>query len=74
VKASWQVIGIRRDAWADVHRIPVEQVKPEKERGLYLHPELFGAPAEKSIAAARHPGAMKVAKELKTWGGRALRD
>ncbi len=65
VKVSWQVTGIRQDAWANAHRIPVEQVKSEKERGLYLHPELFGAPVEKSIGAARHPGVMKLMKESK---------
>jgi len=63
VKVSWQVTGVRQDAWANSHRIPVEQVKPERERGSYLHPELFGAPAEKSIAWARHPETMKRAKE-----------
>jgi trimeric autotransporter adhesin len=73
VKVSWQVTGIRQDAYANAHRIPVEEAKPDKERGLYLHPELFGAPAEKSIAAARHPSAMKLAREGKTWGGRTLR-
>jgi len=52
---SWQVTGIRQDAWANAHRIPVEQLKPEGERGLYLHPELFGAAAEKGITARRHP-------------------
>ena len=65
VKVSWQVTGIRQDAYANAHRIPVEEVKPEKERGLYLHPELFGVSAEKSVAAARHPGAMKLMKESK---------
>jgi hypothetical protein len=63
VKVSWQVTGVRQDAWANAHRIPVEQLKPEKERGSYLHPELFGAPEEKSIAWARHPETMKRAKE-----------
>jgi hypothetical protein len=29
-------------------------------------PELFGAAAEKSIASARHPGGVKMAKESKT--------
>ena len=59
MEVSWQVTGVRQDAWANAHRIPVEQPKPEKERGSYLHPELFGAPGEKSIARARHPNAMK---------------
>jgi hypothetical protein len=63
VKVSWQVTGVRQDAWANAHRIPVEQVKSEKERGSYLHPELYGAPEEKSIAWARHPETMKRAKE-----------
>jgi hypothetical protein len=54
MEVSWQVTGIRQDAYANAHRTPVEQAKPERERGLYLHPELFGAPAEKSIAAAHH--------------------
>jgi hypothetical protein len=63
VKVSWQVTGVRQDAWANAHRIPVEQLKPEKERGSYLHPELFGAPEEKSIAWARHPETMKRAQE-----------
>jgi hypothetical protein len=64
MEVSWQVTGVRQDAWANAHRIPVEQLKPEKERGSYLHPELFGAPAEKSIAWARHPETMKRAKEV----------
>jgi trimeric autotransporter adhesin len=62
VEVSWQVTGIRHDAWADANRIPVEEMKADKERGLYLHPELFGAPREKSIVAARHAIAAKVQK------------
>ena len=42
VKVSWQVTGIRQDAWAEAHRIPVEVEKPGAERGSYLHPELYG--------------------------------
>ncbi len=54
VKVSWQVTGIRRDAWADANRIPVEEQKPEEERGRYLNPEVFGQPVEKGIGRARH--------------------
>jgi len=54
-EVSWQVTGIRHDAWANAHRIPVEIAKPSAERGSYIHPELFGAPASKSVAAVRHP-------------------
>ena len=49
VEVSWQVTGIRHDAYAAAHRIPVEEEKPLQERGKYLHPELFGAPAEKAV-------------------------
>jgi hypothetical protein len=70
MEVSWQVTGIRHDAWANAHRIPVEVPKSDKERGLYLHPELFGASKEKSIAAARHPvlnrlGSLSVIKSEK---------
>ena len=42
VEVSWQVTGVRRDAYADANRIRVEAEKPERERGTYLHPEAFG--------------------------------
>src|SRR5262249_50599128 len=38
VEVSWQVTGIRQDAWANKNRIPVEEMKSDKERGFYLHP------------------------------------
>jgi len=52
VKVSWQVTGVRQDAWANAHRIPVEQEKNATEKGHYLHPELFGHPEDSSILAA----------------------
>ena len=48
-KVSWQVTGIRQDAYANAHRIAVEEDKPAEVRGRYLHPELFGAPREQAI-------------------------
>ncbi len=53
VEVSWQVTGIRKDAYAKAHRIRVSQNKTGNERGAYLHPELFGQPKKKSIAWAR---------------------
>jgi hypothetical protein len=41
-KVSWQVTGVRHDAWANAHRIPVEVAKKGTDQGHYLHPELFG--------------------------------
>jgi hypothetical protein len=51
LKVSWQVTGIRHDAYAESHRGPVEVEKPVEERGHYLHPELFGASPDKAIGA-----------------------
>lgn len=45
VKVSWQVTGIRQDAYANTHRITVEVEKTGNERGKYLQPEAHGAPA-----------------------------
>jgi hypothetical protein len=49
VKVSWQVTGIRHDAYADAHRIQVEEEKPPQEQGRYMHPELFGASPAQAI-------------------------
>jgi hypothetical protein len=56
VKVSWMVTGIRQDAWANAHRIPVEEEKTDSDKGHYLHPELFGHAGE-AVAGepALHP-------------------
>lgn len=51
-KVSWQVTGVRQDAYANAHRIPVEEDKPSAERGYYLHPDAFGQPQSKGIEVA----------------------
>jgi hypothetical protein len=48
-KVSWMVTGIRQDAYAKAHPIPVEEDKSESEKGKYLHPEVFGQPEEMGI-------------------------
>jgi hypothetical protein len=55
IKVSWQVTGIRQDPWANEHRILVEEEKPDVERGYYLHPDLYGEPADRSVQHARYP-------------------
>lgn len=52
VEVSWQVTGIRQDAYANAHRIPTEEDKAEAERGTFLHPRLFGESEEKSVDRA----------------------
>lgn len=54
VEVSWQVTGIRQDAYAEAHRIRVEEEKTAPERGTYLNPEAFGQPQEKGVTHARH--------------------
>lgn len=49
VKVSWQVTGIRQDAWANAHRIVPEVEKQGRDKGKYLTPEVFGKPAEMGI-------------------------
>jgi hypothetical protein len=65
VKVSWQVTGIRQDAFAKANPLVVEQVKNARERGYYLHPELYGAPPEKQLEWARHPELMRQMKEMR---------
>jgi hypothetical protein len=42
LEVSWQVTGIRKDAYANAHRVQVETEKPLSERGKYLHPMEHG--------------------------------
>jgi hypothetical protein len=51
-KVSWQVTGVRQDAYAKAHRVPVEEDKAATERGYYLHPDAFGQPQSKGIEMA----------------------
>jgi hypothetical protein len=62
VEVSWQVAGIRQDAFAKAHPLVVEEKKDARLQGFYIHPELYGAPEEKQIEWARHPQMMKQMK------------
>ncbi|HEV7849768.1 MAG TPA: hypothetical protein VGP27_00190 [Mycobacterium sp.] len=67
VKVSWQVTGVRQDAWAQANRIQAEQKKPRQERGKYLHPELFGAKAVGLHPAPPVRWAEVVPEQLREW-------
>jgi hypothetical protein len=56
LKVSWMVTGIRRDASARAHCLPVEEDKPAGEQGLFLDPAAYGLPAERGIGSRRQPG------------------
>ena len=49
IKVSWQVTGIRHDAYANQNRIPNEVEKDVKDKGNYLHPKAFNQPISKAI-------------------------
>lgn len=53
LEVSWQVTGVRKDAWARDNRIQVEEVKPADEQGTYMYPEGFGQKSTLSLDAAR---------------------
>jgi len=65
VKVSWQVTGIRQDAYANRHRIPVEELKSDLERGSYLHPDVFNLPEEKNVLFVQRPLLMKHERVLR---------
>ena len=65
VRVSWQVTGVRQDAFAKAHPLQVEVDKPDKERGFCIHPELYGAPVEKGLEWANYPERMKRMKETR---------
>jgi len=60
MKVSWQVTGIRKDPWANAHRVQVEEDKPDKERGRYIYPDLYGQSADKGTNRLFIPREMKV--------------
>ncbi|MEW6015237.1 MAG: hypothetical protein AB1690_07930 [Candidatus Zixiibacteriota bacterium] len=63
LEVSWQVTGVRKDAWAEANRIKVEIDKPNEERGTYLYPELFGQPESKQLHYMARQEEMKIAEE-----------
>jgi trimeric autotransporter adhesin len=63
VKVSWQVTGVRQDAYAKAHPMVVEQEKEPRVKGYYISPELYGAPPNKQEQWAWHPEQMKRMQE-----------
>jgi hypothetical protein len=60
VRVSWQVNGIRKDPYAEQHRLVPEEPKAARERGKYLTPELYGQPSTAGITYAPEPERRKV--------------
>jgi len=49
-KVSWQVTGVRHDAWARANPVIIEEGKSADDRGRFLHPEAHGHPADRTVA------------------------
>jgi hypothetical protein len=56
---------VRQDAYAKANPLVVEQAKDARERGYYIHPELYGASEQQSVEWARHPEMMKKMQEMR---------
>lgn len=61
-RVSWQVTGVRKDAWAIRNRIPIEEAKPDIERGSYLHSEVFSKAEASGVLWKLYPETMKRSK------------
>lgn len=60
VKVSWQITGVRNDKFALANPIIPELEKATKDKGKYMHPELYGKPETQGIFYAAPPTAAKV--------------
>ena len=49
IKVSWQVSGVRSDAFAKQNPVMVESDKKSKEQGFFINPEAFGFDEERSL-------------------------
>ena len=63
-EVSWQVTAVRHDAYAKAYPLVVEQEKSARERGYYIHPELYGAPKEQGIGTSRYLQSMRQFKRM----------
>ena len=52
---SWQVTGIRHDAWAEAHPVEAEVAKVGAEKGKYLHPKEHGKPVSAGVSLKNSP-------------------
>ncbi|HMZ21853.1 MAG TPA: hypothetical protein PLD20_28230 [Blastocatellia bacterium] len=69
LEVSWQVTGIRQDAYANKHRIEVEVEKAPQDRGTYLHPDAFNQPEEKGADWKQQQNRAKEMQRLRNQSG-----
>jgi len=56
VEVSWQVTGIRKDAYALAHPLVVEREKSQQDRGKFLYPVELGQPAANAVGIIARQG------------------
>ncbi len=61
---SWQVTGVRSDAFATMKPVPVEEDKPADERGMYLYPEAYGRPPTEGAGYTREHALKDAQREV----------
>lgn len=66
VKVSWQVTGVRNDPFAQKNRVQPEQRKDEKDRGTYLHPEIYGSDRGENNARTRVSASQRTGEGVRT--------
>ena len=55
MKVSWQVTGIRNDAYAQKYPIIVEEDKPQDLKGKYLNPSAYNLPEQLNEQSYQKP-------------------
>lgn len=68
LKVSWQITATRHDPYARQNPLQVEQLKPERERGSYLNPELYGQDRSLGLGYREPTGLKAPAQPQRTWG------
>jgi hypothetical protein len=63
LRVSWQVTGIRHDPYAKANPVIVEVDKSAEERGVYLHPEVYGRDYSRGLNYRNNQRALDAASE-----------
>ena len=64
IEVSWQVTGVRNDAYAKKNRVIPEQDKSDSEKGKYLNADAFGLPREESLHCVKSEEEIKKKEEV----------
>jgi hypothetical protein len=57
IEVSWQITGVRQHRFAQAYALVVEPLKSRRERGYFIHPELYGAPGGQGYSVGSPPAA-----------------